>query len=143
LRILLAGIDGNPGGLRSLMPNLVSAPLPHVARAVAGSDPRLLLLDDRDNVLVVKARIRAGETIAVSGAPVSVAEDLPLGHKLARRPIAAGEKVVKYGAPIGSASAAISAGEHAHVHNIRSDYTPTYHLEDEKTYYASAPGRNP
>ncbi len=29
-------------------------------------DPRLLLLDPRDNVLVVKARIRAGETITVS-----------------------------------------------------------------------------
>ena len=49
------------------------------------TDPRLLLLDGRDNVLVARARIRAGETIAVGGARVTPAADLPLGHKLARR----------------------------------------------------------
>jgi altronate dehydratase small subunit len=94
------------------------------------SDPRLLLLDDRDNVLVVRARIRAGEAIDVEGVPVVITSDLPLGHKLARRDIASGEKIVKYGAPIGSATAALHAGDHVHVHNVKSDYTPTYHLED-------------
>jgi altronate dehydratase len=100
------------------------------ATAEAGNDPRLLLLDERDNVLVAIARIRAGEAVAVAGAPLAVAADVPLGHKLARRAIAAGDKVVKYGAPIGTATAAIAAGEPVHVHNVRSDYTPTYHLED-------------
>ena len=93
-------------------------------------DPRLLLLDPRDTVLVVRARIRAGETVDVEGVAVAVPADLPLGHKVARRAIAAGDKIVKYGAPIGSATAAIAAGAHVHVHNVRSDYTPTYHLED-------------
>jgi altronate dehydratase small subunit len=110
-----------------------------IADPAGETDPRLLLLDERDNVLVVTARIRAGETITVSGRSLTAAADLPLGHKLARRDIAAGEKVVKYGAPIGSATSAIRAGEHAHVHNIKSDYTPTYHLEDVKTQYGSAP----
>ena len=64
---------------------------------------------------------------------------MPLGHKLARRDIAAGEKIVKYDAPIGSATAAIRAGEHAHVHNIKSDYTPTYHLEDVRKDTARRP----
>ena len=36
---------------------------------------------------------------------------------------------MKYGAPIGSATAAIAAGEHVHVHNMKSDYTPTYQLD--------------
>ena len=45
---------------------------------------------------------------------------------------------MKYGAPIGSAIAAIRAGEHAHVHNIKSDYTPTYHLDDVKAEYGSS-----
>jgi hypothetical protein len=110
----------------------------HEARTTAGTDPRLLILDERDNVLVVRSRIRAGETILVSGMKVELPADLPIGHKLARRDIAAGEKVVKYGAPIGSATAAIRAGEHAHVHNIRSDYTPTYHLQDVQARYGSA-----
>jgi altronate dehydratase len=99
-------------------------------RAGAGSDSRLLVLDERDNVVVVTARIRAGETVMVEGRSVTMPADVPLGHKLARRDIASGEKIVKYGAPIGSATRAIRAGDHAHVHNIKSDYTPTYHLED-------------
>jgi hypothetical protein len=99
------------------------------------SDPRLLLLDDRDNVFVLRARIRAGEAIDVEGTSVVIPGDLPLGHKLARRDIAPGEKIVKYGAPIGSATAALRAGEHAHVHNVKSDYTPTYHLEDVRAKY--------
>ncbi|MCB1488626.1 MAG: UxaA family hydrolase [Bauldia sp.] len=101
-------------------------------------DPRLLLLDPRDNVLIARARIRGGETIAVSGQRVTVPEDLPLGHKLARTDIGAGTKVIKYGAPIGSATTAIRTGEHAHVHNVKSDYTPTYHLDDERTRYGKA-----
>jgi altronate dehydratase small subunit len=95
-----------------------------------GNDPRLLLLNPRDNVLVVAARLRASETVTYDGWSVVLPADIPLGHKLARHAIAAGEKIVKYDAPIGSATAAIPAGAHAHVHNIRSDYTPTYHLED-------------
>ncbi len=104
-------------------------------RAPAGTDPRLLLLDERDNVLVVTARIRAGETVEIGGTPVLVPADLPLGHKVARRAIRPGDKLVKYGAPIGSATAAIAPGAHAHVHNIRSDYTPTYHLDGMKARY--------
>jgi hypothetical protein len=121
----------------SRMPASSAAPIPHTARTIAGTDPRLLLLDDRDNVLVVKARIRAHEAVAVEGGIVTVPQDLPLGHKLARRAIAAGEKIVKYGAPIGSATEAIAAGVHVHVHNVKSDYTPTYHLDGEKAHYGS------
>lgn len=95
----------------------------------AGTDPRLLLLDARDTVLVVTSRIHAGERFTLDGQTLSAAVDLPLGHKVARRAIAAGDKVLKYGAPIGTATAPIPAGAHAHVHNIRSDYTPTYHLD--------------
>jgi altronate dehydratase small subunit len=93
-------------------------------------DPRLLLLDDRDNVLVATVRIRAGETVAIAGSRVTMPADLPIGHKLARKPVAAGEKIMKYGAPIGTATAPIAVGDPVHVHNLKSDYTPTYHLED-------------
>ena len=102
------------------------------------TDPWLLLLDPRDNVLVVRARIRAGETLEVEGVGTLVPADLPLGHKIARRAIAAGDRIVKYGAPIGSATAAIAAGAHVHVHNVKSDYTPTYHLEDVRPQAAGA-----
>ena len=102
------------------------------------TDDRLLLLDPRDSVFVVRARVRAGERIAVEGVDVLVTADLPLGHKVARGAIAAGERILKHGAPIGSATEPIAAGAHVHVHNVRSDYTPTYHLEDIR----SVPGES-
>ncbi|MCA0239576.1 MAG: UxaA family hydrolase [Proteobacteria bacterium] len=95
-------------------------------------DSRLLLLDPSDNVLVARARLAAGETIAVDGALLTLTAELPLGHKLAGRRIAAGEKILKYGAPIGSATADIAPGEHVHVHNMKSEYTPTHHLYDAR-----------
>jgi altronate dehydratase small subunit len=102
------------------------------------TDRRLLLLDAADNVVVALARLRAGETILLEGEGIVIAADLPIGHKLARRAIAAGEKIVKYGAPIGSATATIRAGAHVHVHNVRSGYTPTYHLEETTNENGSA-----
>jgi altronate dehydratase small subunit len=101
-------------------------------------DPRLLLLDERDNVLVAIARIRTAETVAIAGSHVTLPADLPIGHKIARRAVATGEKIVKYGAPIGSATAPIAAGELVHVHNVKSDYTPTYHLADARAAYGSS-----
>ena len=97
------------------------------------TDRRLLLLDEFDNVLVAISRPRAGETILLEGASIAVSADLPIGHKLARRAISAGEKIVKYGAPIGSATANIKVGAHVHVQNVRSEYTATYHLEEAKS----------
>ena len=110
----------------------------HQGTTDAGTDPRLLLLDARDNVFVARARIRAEETISVSGVTVTVPADVPIGHKVARGDIAPGEKVLKYGAPIGSATIVIRTGEHAHVHNIKSDYTPTYSLVGEEKRYGEA-----
>jgi altronate dehydratase small subunit len=101
-------------------------------------DRRLLLLDVRDNVLVAIARIRAGETIAIAGSRVTLPADLPIGHKIARRAIAAGDRIVKYGAPIGSATAPVAVGDLVHVHNVKSDYTPTYHLADARAAYGSS-----
>jgi hypothetical protein len=99
------------------------------------TDRRLLLLNEADNVLVATSRIRAGEEVVVEGGAFALPVDLPIGHKLSRRAIAAGEKIVKYGAPIGSATADIAAHTHVHVHNVRSDYTPTYHLEESRAKY--------
>ncbi len=95
----------------------------------ATTDRRLLLLHADDNVLIARAPIAAGETIHIAGAEVTLARAMPLGHKLARRAIAAGEKVRKYGAPIGTATQAIAAGAHVHVHNLASDYTASISLE--------------
>ena len=41
-------------------------------------------------------------------------------HKFALRDIAAGEKVIKYGMPIGMAVCDIKAGDHVHTHNLKT-----------------------
>jgi hypothetical protein len=92
------------------------------------TDPRLLLLSPADTVFVTRERIPSGVELMVEGRPVRLAAGLGIGHKLARRAMAPGDPVLKYGAPIGVATAVIAPGEHVHVHNVRSDYTPTYHL---------------
>ncbi len=91
-----------------------------------GTDRRLLLLAPEDNVVVACCDLPAGAELSIDGEPVRLDRDVPTGHKLARRAIAAGEKVIKYGAPIGSARVPIAKGSHVHTHNLRSDYIPTW-----------------
>ncbi len=96
---------------------------------MATTDTRLLLLSDADNVLVARATIEAGEPVMVSGIPVTMPARIIMGHKLARRTIPAGALVLKYGAPIGTATRDIAIGEHVHLNNLKSNYTATHSLE--------------
>jgi hypothetical protein len=89
----------------------------------------LLRLAETDPIAVAVRDIEAGETVTVGGAAITVAARVPLGYKVALRPISAGEKVEKYRVPIGSATADIAPGETVHTHNLRSDYIPTYTLQ--------------
>ena len=91
-------------------------------------DRRLILLGSGDNCLAVVVSLIAGDTVEIEGHHVTLPVAIGIGHKLARRDIAAGEKVIKYGAVIGSAKVAIRCGEHVHLHNLASDYLPTYTL---------------
>ena len=100
------------------------------------SDRRVVLLAPEDNCVVVASALRPGDTVTVEGEAIAVARAIGVGHKLARRPIRAGEKVLKYGAVIGTASADIARGEHVHTHNLESDYLPTYTHEAGKSFVA-------
>lgn len=93
------------------------------------TDSRLLLLSPADNVFVLRQAVAQGENLTIEDTNIVLPRGLDLGHKIARRPIAVGDKILKYGAPIGSATRAISVGEHVHIHNIKSDYTATHIIE--------------
>jgi altronate dehydratase small subunit len=77
-----------------------------------------------DNVgTVVGADARPGVDVPVAGVvqgSLAVIEQVPYGHKVALRALAAGEPVVKYGVVVGSMSRAVPAGGHVHVHNAES-----------------------
>jgi altronate dehydratase small subunit len=102
------------------------------------NDPRLLRLNPADNVVTVLSPLAAGERVFIDGVETAIAGPISLGHKLAARRIAAGEKVVKYGAPIGSATRDIACGEHVHTYNLKSDYLPTFLREDQSRYFGAA-----
>jgi len=73
-----------------------------------------------DNVATALEALDAGRTLRIGEIELTVAEPIPRGHKVALRAIRAGDRVVKYGSPIGLASADIAPGAHVHVHNVAS-----------------------
>ena len=89
-----------------------------------------LLLSDKDNVLVARSNAPEGHEVVLESGTIRLARAIPMAHKIARHAIAAGDRILKYGMPIGIATADIALGEHVHVHNIRSAYTPTHILQD-------------
>lgn len=95
------------------------------------TDHRLVLINEADNVMVCCEQIVATETIDIAGQNFVVQGDINVGHKVARFAICAGEKIIKYGVPIGSATQSIKVAEHVHLHNTKSDYIPS-HTRDKK-----------
>ena len=75
-----------------------------------------VVLHPSDDVVVALHPLVAG----ASGEGIEVRSEIPAGHKFARRAIAVGEPVVKYGFPIGKATREIAPGEHVHTHNVSS-----------------------
>jgi altronate dehydratase small subunit len=94
-----------------------------------GSDSRLLLLSEQDNVVIARTNLARSDVVTIDSVQVTLSEDIHLGFKIARCDLSAGQKVLKYGAVIGSATADIRRGDIVHLHNMRSDYLPTYSHE--------------
>lgn len=46
--------------------------------------------------------------------------DIPIGHKIALADLSSDDTVIKYGVDIGRVVAPIKAGEHLHVHNVKT-----------------------
>ena len=70
-----------------------------------------------DNVAVALEDIPSGTVFQ----GIVARDDIPRGHKMALTALAAGDKVVKYGLPIGHAAEAIMAGQWVHTHNLDTD----------------------
>jgi len=84
------------------------------------------IIHDKDNVATALIDIAAGEQVKSRSKGNELIytcnQDVPFGHKIAIVEIRSGEKIVKYGHPIGSAMQDIKAGDWVHVHNVRDDY---------------------
>ena len=83
---------------------------------------RLLIMNAKDHVAVVAEPLAAGEcaTGIFNGEEVTVKAltDIPKYHKIAIRPAATGDNVIRYGEVIGRALCDIAVGDHVHTQNI-------------------------
>ena len=75
----------------------------------------VIRLHSDDSVVIARAALLPGVEIAPG---VTASERIPAGHKVAVKPIAVGEPVMRYGQIIGFATKAIAPGQHVHVQNI-------------------------
>ena len=89
--------------------------------------PRVILLDPRDNVVVTVDSLVPGCVVHVGAISVAVVEPIPYAHKMALVSIEPGDAIRKYGQVIGIASRPIPAGVHVHSHNMAFRERPSAH----------------
>jgi (2R)-sulfolactate sulfo-lyase subunit alpha len=91
------------------------------------SETHFLIHDKDDSVgVAVVENIKAG--MDVVGYKMDTDEqvnlkalsDIPLGHKIALRDLVEGDTIIKYDVDMGRVVAPIKAGEHVHVHNVKT-----------------------
>ena len=86
----------------------------------------ILVHEASDDVGVAVMDLNVGEEIGVATLEgkhvkqIKLVTDVPLGHKVAMVDLPKDKHVIEYGRAIAYALVAIAAGEHVHVHNIRS-----------------------
>ncbi len=108
---------------------------------------RFLQIHPEDNVVVCLEPMAKGETIVLSdGRSVTSIEEIPAGHKMAIKEIAADSNIIKYGYAIGHATEDINIGRWVHTHDIKTNlegileykYEPdTEDIEKKKTLMGS------
>src|SRR3954471_11670251 len=76
----------------------------------------IIRLHPNDNVVV--ARTEVGIGMSVPGEGFTSRSQVPAGHKIAARPIKAGEAILKYNVCIGFAAVDIAPGTYVHSHNV-------------------------
>lgn len=79
------------------------------------SGPAVVVLSADDDVALAIRALAPGDAVV---AGVTALEPIPAGHKVALRARRRGDLVLKYGQPIGEATADIAAGAHVHVDNL-------------------------
>jgi len=89
--------------------------------------PQVLAHSPKDNVAVVVVEdLKAGTdmlgVITETNAEfrIKTNHDIPIGHKVALKDLAADDTIIKYGEDIGRMTKGATAGDHVHVHNLKT-----------------------
>src|SRR5919202_6279293 len=86
--------------------------------ATAALTDKAIVLKPEDDVAVAKLPLEPGTVLDDGGRRIEVRQAIKPGHKIARRDVARGGVVRRYGQVIGFATTDIAVGEHVHSHNL-------------------------
>ena len=87
---------------------------------------QFLVHDKADTVGVATVDIKSGDTAegrtmdTHETVTIKAMKDIPLGHKIALKEHKPGDTVFKYSQDIGKVVADIKAGDHVHIHNLKT-----------------------
>lgn len=77
-------------------------------------------INPSDNVAVALVPLSKGTVIELDGITLTLTEDIMQGHKFSLKNLKPGDSIIKYGNPIGHATAEIPAGSWIHTHNLKT-----------------------
>ena len=77
-------------------------------------------INPSDNVAVALVPLSKGTVIKLDDITLTLTEDIMQGHKFSLKNIKPGDSIIKYGNPIGHATAEIPAGSWIHTHNLKT-----------------------
>ena len=87
---------------------------------------QFLVHENEDTVGIATVDVKAGEVAkglfmdTQEPVEMKVLKDIPLGHKIALKDAKEGDTVIKYGHDIGKVVANFKAGDHVHIHNLKT-----------------------
>ena len=98
-------------------------------------------INPSDNVAVALQPLAKGTVIKLDNSTLTLTEEIMQGHKFALKSLKPGDSIIKYGNPIGRATAEIPAGSWIHTHNLKTGLGDLLTYTYNKIYHrASTPG---
>jgi len=88
-----------------------------------------LKINPADTVVVCLQPMKKGEQISEDGQCITLAQDVPAGHKVLLRDTREGENIIKYGYPIGHAKTDLKAGMWVNENNLKTNLKGTLEYE--------------
>ena len=77
-------------------------------------------INPSDNVAVALIPLQKNTVIKLDDTTLTLTEDIMQGHKFSLKNLKPGDSIIKYGNPIGHATAEIPAGSWIHTHNLKT-----------------------
>ena len=79
-------------------------------------------INPSDNVAIALQPLAKGTVIKLDNSTLTLTEEIMQGHKFALKSLKPGDSIIKYGNPIGRATAEIPAGSWIHTHNLKTGW---------------------